>query len=137
MPNLLSANLIVCDMALIEKETTSAIRIIDTLTIPAAASTARFFTVVSLFSSPGDFIQHSVVIQMVDPDRAFSIVAAANPHNFAYGHRINFNGPGGLVLTTEFNLDLSKLAGFGLFYIQAVLDGEIVATVPLTLRRAR
>jgi hypothetical protein len=110
----------------------SLIRVVDTFAVSGA--TLRFFVVCHLHSSPSDTAPHVLTIQMMGRrDSNWIPLAGAPPKVFKYGYNLNPSGPGGFVLSTEFNLDMNK-TGFGLFYIQALLDGQLVAQVPLTLR---
>ncbi len=60
-------------------------------------------------------------------------VAEAPAHDFHYAYKVDSSAPGAFLLTTEFNVDISRLT-LATYYIQARLDGAVVAQTPLTLR---
>jgi len=126
------ANLIVCETVLTEDTThlVSALRITDSFAV--IGPILRFWVVTHLHSHPFDVAPHTLQVQMVRSDNS-NTVAWTNPANFYYGYRQGMFGPGGYLLRTEFNLNVSRLMPLGLFYIQALLDSQLVAQVPLTL----
>ncbi len=132
---LLSANVIICESVLTEKtDVTSAIRILNVLTVSPSKNLATFRVHTALASTPTDFEQHVVKVWMHPLDSA--VVAAEAPeYRFVYGRKIDFSGPGAFNLTTDFNLDLRPLGDLGHYLIVVSLDGQLVARTPLTLRR--
>lgn len=131
---LLSANVIVCETVLFEKtDIESAIRIMDTLTLAPGNNFAHFFVVTFLNSQPGDFLQHILKIQVTHQDGP--LIAETAEYQFMYGYKIDLSGPGGFILTTEFNIDTAPLAMPAGCLINAFLDGQSVARTPLMLRR--
>jgi hypothetical protein len=132
-----SVSLLVCDAVLTEADGGfSAIRIKDVLHCARASPAARFFVITYLHSVPGDILQHVLEVRMTSREANGSpyVVAHAPEQRFIYGYRVDSEAPGGFVLTTEFNLDLMRMGNLGTYFIQAFLDGEIVAQTPLTLR---
>jgi len=137
MPVPLSSSVLVCEAILIEKsELLSAIRIMDTLTLPAGAVLARFYVLTRIDSQPGDFEPHVLQVRMAFPDGGGWVpVATAPEQRFFYGYKLDKAGPGGFNLTTEFNVDLRPLRTPGTYWIQVFVDGAYVNQCPLTLRR--
>jgi hypothetical protein len=138
MPVPLSSSVLVCEAVLIEKtDVLSAIRIMDTLTLPAGASFARFYTLTRIDSQPGDFQPHvlQVRIAFTDGHGDWVPIATAPDQRFFYGYKLDRAGPGGFNLTTEFNVDLRPLRTPGTYWIQVSLDGAYLNQCPLTLRR--
>jgi len=64
----------------------------------------------------------------------WAVVSEAT-ESFVYGYAVDPSGPGGYMLTTEFTLDPKPLQIPGLYFIQAILDGELATQTPLTLLR--
>lgn len=132
----LSAAILVCESVLSEVTGgVSAIRIMDVLYCGTLLRSARFFTLTYLHSRPNEFRQHVLQIKMIGrgSDGKTFVAASAPEQRFVYGYKIDPNGPGAFVLTTEFTLDLSNMGNLGTYMIQAFLDGEIVAETPLRL----
>jgi hypothetical protein len=127
----IEASLIVCESLLWEKSgLPSAIRIMDTLVI-GASGIAHFFSLTNLYAAmPVDDSLHALVVQAMDPQGR--IIAAGAPYAFkwSYGPDQSFAG---FRLATEFNLDFNT--PLGSYVVQAFVDGEPVAGIPLTLRR--
>jgi hypothetical protein len=135
---LLSANVIICESVLVEKNTdvSSAIRILNVLTISPYALVASFRVLTMLSSAPGDFAIHVVQVQMRTAE-GNAVVAAAPELPFVYGNRIDPSGPSAFNLTTEFTIDLVPLGALGTYMIWVILDGSSVTGTPLTLRRGQ
>jgi hypothetical protein len=133
----LSVSLIICESVLSEtKGGVSAIRILDVLTVTPQSSVARFFVLTYLHSRPFDLTQHTAKVQLVAfRENGWTRVADAPEYKFAYGYRMDPNGPGAFLLTTEFNLNLLTVGPLGVFYVQLILDGELAAQTPITLLR--
>lgn len=130
----ISASLVVCESVL--REATgglSVIRIMDVLHCGRTSPFARFHVVTYLHSDKGDFDHHSVKVQMVA--ESGGVVASAPDQSFLYGYKIDPYGYGAFALTTEFTLDLTKMGQLGRYFIQALLDGSVVAATPFMLRR--
>src|ERR1700686_1868519 len=107
-----SVSLIVCESVLHEEKTgaVSAIRIMDILMIGSLSAVARFFVLSYVHSRPLDFEQHIAKVQLTGlRDGKWVSVADAPPHPFVYSSRMDPSGPGGFMLTTEFNLNLANL----------------------------
>jgi hypothetical protein len=136
MPDPVSSSVVVCETILTEGSgLLSAIRIMNTLTLPAGANFARFFVLTQVHAQPGDFQPHVLRVRMVFPQGDGCVeVASASEYRFFYGHKVG-PGPGGLNLTTEFNIDLRMLGQLGTYYLQAFLDGQYLNQCPLTLKR--
>jgi hypothetical protein len=132
-----SVSLIVCESVLNEPTgAASAIRILDVLKIGARSIGARFFVLTYLHSKPFDSAQHVTEISMLGfRNGNWVIVASTAPRHFAYSYAMVHNAPGAFMLTTEFNLDLATLGDLGTFWIQLLVDGELVEQTPLTLQR--
>jgi hypothetical protein len=132
-----SASLIICESVLTEHTgSVSAIRIMDILRVGSAATTARFFVLTYLHSHSFDSVQHTLKVQMLGlRGETWVSVADAPDQNFGYAYRIDPSAPGAFMLTTEFGLNLTTLGPLGTFYVQALVDGVMVAQTPLTLRR--
>jgi hypothetical protein len=112
-----SVSLIVCETVLDEKSgITSAIRIMDVLYIGRRAALARFFVIAYLHSRAGDLGNHTGTVQMSGKrEGRWTIVADVPPYPFNYSYRLDPGGPGGFMLTTEFNLDLTTFGELGTF----------------------
>ncbi len=65
----------------------------------------------------------------------WAVVSEAKAESFVYGYAVDPSGPGGYMLTTEVTLDPKPLQIPGLYFIQAILDGELATQTPLTLLR--
>ena len=132
----ISTSLLVCQAVLTENTGwTSAVRIMDVLTIGRVSPIAQFFVLTYLHSNPGDFLLHTLKVQMVGRSGENWVVAADAPEErFEYGYKVDASGPGGYMLTTEFVLNPQVMGSLGLYFIQAVLDGDLVAQTPLTLK---
>ena len=133
---LLSANMIVCETVLNEKETDiiSAIRIMNTVVL-RHTNFARFSILTFLSSQPADFGRHVLKISLTN--QVGAPIGHVNPYEFSYGYKADLSGPGAFMLRTDVNLDT---APFGLptnCLIAAFLDSDPqpVATIPLMLRR--
>lgn len=130
-----SVSLIICESVLNESTgAVSAIRILDVLTIARQSSAIRFFVITYLHSQPGDTEQHFAQVRLM-AQRAgqWTSAAEAPPHTFTYSYRMDPNGPGAFILTTEFNLQVVKLGEMGTFWVQLSVDGKQVEETPLTL----
>src|SRR2546428_8064624 len=126
MPNigLIDANLILCESVLTEiTGAISAVRIMDALKLNPHSTFARFFILTYLHSHVLDFAPHVLKVRMVGTDGRgnWISVADAPEHRFIYGYKISRSAPGGFLLTTEFNLDLTLL-GDGTYYVEALVD---------------
>lgn len=132
---LLTANVIICESVLSEKtDVSSAIRILNALTISPTQTVATFRVHTMLASTPMDFEQHSVQVWM-RPMQKDIVVASAPAFKFVYGNKLDYSGPGAFNLTTTFTVDLHKLGALGHFLISVTLDGQMVASAPIMLRR--
>jgi hypothetical protein len=133
-----SVSLIVCEAVLNEEKTgaVSAIRIMDILMIGRQSPVARFFVLSYVHSRPLDFAKHTAKVRLSGfRDGQWIIFADAPDHSFEYSYRIDPSGPGGFMLTTEFNLDLATIGELGTFWVQLSIDGTMVEQTPLTLLR--
>jgi hypothetical protein len=135
---LLSANIIVCENVLTENPdiggpVPSAIRTISVIALPPGNNSAHFFALTFLSSQPGDFSPHTVQIQVTGKSGTF--IAQAPPLTFRYGYLIDPSGPGGYILRTEFNVDVSAYNLPLGCLVSAFLDGSAVARTPLMLLR--
>jgi len=139
MPNNkpISAAVLVCETVLAEKTGgSSAIRIMDVLWIGQSSPVIRFFVLTYVHCDPGDFNSHTLKVQMiVRASGDWAVVSEAKVESFVYGYAVDPSGPGGYMLTTEFTLDPKPLQIPGLYFIQAILDGELATQTPLTLLR--
>jgi hypothetical protein len=133
-----SVSLVVCETILNEEKTgaVSAIRIMDVLMIGTHSIVARFFVLSYVHSHPLDFEQHVAKVELTGlRDGKWISVAQAPPHPFVYSYRMDPSGPGGFMLTTEFNLNLATFGDLGTFWVQLYIDGAMVEQAPLTLLR--
>jgi hypothetical protein len=131
---LLSANIILCENVLTEKtEMSSAIRLLDVLRLAPGTNNAHLFAITRVYSQPGDFGQHT--LRITANDRNAGLITQAPDYRFQSGYRIDPSGPGGFVLTTEFNIDVSLLRLPTTCVVNAFLDSQLVAHTPLTLSR--
>jgi hypothetical protein len=69
------------------------------------------------------------------PSGAWAVVADAPERRFQYSRNVVKVGCGAYLLTTTFNLELAPLGPLGTYFIQALVDGKMVAQVPLDLVR--
>jgi|RhiMetdeSRZDD1v2_1073273.scaffolds.fasta_scaffold1070144_1 hypothetical protein len=135
----ISASLVLCESVLIEKTgIVSAIRILTSVNIPLSVNSIRFYALTFLTSPPHDTELHVLRTLMIE-ERAdgWNAIATAPDQTFHYGYAVDQHGPGGFYLSTEFTIDVTKLATSGIFFVQAWLDGERVAQTPITLRPER
>ena len=134
----IAAKIITCESVLTETNgVPSAIRILDILTLPSAATSAHFFAITNIHNKPFDSADHVLSVRMARAkDGQWDTVARADDYKFRFGQRLSLIAPGACVLTTEFNVTLAPLGELGTFYLQAWLDGVMVAQTPVTLRRA-
>jgi hypothetical protein len=135
-----SVSLIVCESVLHEEKTgaVSAVRIMDVLTVGIQTQVARFFVLSYVHSRPLDFDRHIAKVQLTGSrGNQWITVADAPEHPFEYSYRITPSGPGGFMLTTEFNLNLATIGELGTFWVQLSIDGIMVEQTPLTLLRKR
>jgi hypothetical protein len=127
--------LIVCESVL--REVTgivSAMRIVDIIT--TARPSAHFYTLTLLHTTSVDVIEHSLQIKLMGiQNDQWVQVAQAPEHRFAYSYQVDRYAPGAFALTTEFELDLAPLHLPETYYVQAWLDGELLAQTTLRLRR--
>jgi hypothetical protein len=131
---LLSANIVVCESALTEKSgMVSAIRMMDTITLAPGNTIARFYIVTRLSCQSGDFSQHVLKIQVTHQNEA--LIVEAPEHPFRYGYKMDIDGPGGFILTTETAVDTVSFSMPARCVVTAFLDGRPVARTPLMLRR--
>lgn len=133
-----SASLIVCESVLHEERTgaVSAIRIMDVLNLGRLSTIARFFVLTYLHSRPLDFAQHIAKVGLTALRNGKWVRFADAPdHAFVYSYRMDPSGPGAFLLTTEFNLDLTTLGELGTFWVQLLVDEELIEQTPLTLLR--
>jgi len=133
-----SVSLIVCESVLHEDKSgaVSAIRIMDILMVGSLSVVARFFVLSYVHSRPLDFEQHVAQVQLMGiRDGQWVSVSHAPPHSFVYSYRMDPSGPGGFILTTEFNLNLAKFGDLGIFWVQLTIDGVVAEQTPLTLLR--
>jgi hypothetical protein len=106
----LAVNLILCENVLTETNgLVSAIRVFDVLTIAPGNNFARFFALTTAVSNPGDIDQHVLRVSMHSLDGQQEI-ARAPDFPFVYRYNAGFQTPGGLRLTTAFNIDIKTLA---------------------------
>jgi hypothetical protein len=132
--SLMSAGIVVCETVLFEKtDLVSAIRIMSALKLAGGSNFAHFFVLTFLTSHPGDLQQHVLKIQVTEENG--SVLGEAADYHFLYGYKLDVSGPGGFVLSTEFNLDTAAITKPARCLINAFLDGQCVAQTPLTLRR--
>ena len=131
----LSANLIVCSEVLVEEKTTllSAIRMMSSITILRHESHVHIWSIVFVSSIPGDHDRHRMLVTMTGPDSV--IVASAEASEFEYGYKVDPTGNGGFSLRTEFNVEVSRIPASGTYWMNAHVDGHLVARTPVTLRR--
>ena len=131
---LLSANIVLCETALAEAtRVTSAIRIIDVITLAPVNNVARFFSLVFLSCSSLDLSPHMLKVRLTTSQGA--PVTEAPDYQFYYGFHVDPNGPGAFNLKTEFNVDTSNLMLPTTCLVYADLDGQNVARTTIRLRR--
>jgi len=133
---LLSANILVCELVLWEKnDIPTIVRAMSTLGLSETRQFAHFFSVTTLHSQPGDLQPHS--LRIVLSDQTGATIAQTPPYSFSYGYKIDPSGPGGFILTSEFNLDVRQVRLPMSCLVSAFLDSELdsVAKIPLMLRR--
>ncbi len=100
------------------------------------SQTVHFFVVTSLNSQPGDFGPHKLTVSVADMDG--KTIAYTLPAEFKYGYKLDPDGPGGFIMTTEIVFDLSSIPLPVHLTVAAFLDSEPnpVSYAPLMLRRA-
>src|ERR1700722_1329953 len=105
---LLSANIAICETVIWETNNVpTLVRVLTILALGPGTTFARFSAVTGLNSQPGDYDQHT--LQVMITDRAGNRIDDAKPYNFVYGYKIDPAGPGGFILTTAFNLNISQM----------------------------
>jgi hypothetical protein len=133
---LLSANILLCEFVLWEKsDVPTIVRSMSTIGLSREREFAHFFSVTTLHSDPGDSQFHS--LRVCVSDQTGNTITQTSPYAFQYGYKIDPSGPGGFILTSEFNLDVTKLKLPTCCLVSAFLDAipQPVATIPLMLRR--
>jgi len=125
-------SLVVCESLIWERENNlpTAIRILDAIRLAPNNAHVRFFSLLTLHETGVDFISHSAVIQIMAPDG--SVPAAALPHRFVYGRKIDPGSPAGFHLGTEFNFEAKLL---GTYWVQASVDSAPLTQVPFLVTR--
>jgi hypothetical protein len=125
---MLAANIIICETVLREqKPFLSAIRIFNISTAPKDTKIVRFFAITALTEDSADTLWHQLVVRLV---RGTQTVAEAPASPFFYVHDLDPTAPGAYTLTTEFTV---KVELSGVHYVEAVLDGAVVARTAITL----
>lgn len=131
---LISANVVLCETVLIEKnDVASAIRIINVITVAPGSHLASFKAHTILNCDTFDFSQHVVQLQVFRRDGA--IVGSAPPYNFIFANRVDTTGPGAFNLTTEFTIDMTRLPRFDYYFVAVFVDGNRIGGTPLMLRK--
>jgi hypothetical protein len=135
---LLSSNIAVCETIIWERsDVPTLIRVMSVITLRPDATSVHFLVVTSLDSQPGDLDPHTVLITVADKNG--NIVASTEPFGFSYGYKLDPNGPGAFIMTTEVTLEISKLPTElpSYFLVSAFLDTlpDPVSLTPLMLRR--
>ena len=132
-------SLIICESVLREASgSVSAIRIQDIIRVPRGSYSARFFVLTILHSDVFDAASHVLQVLMLGWNGSGWVpVANAPPYTFQYQYTADPTAPGAFLLTTEFNLNLSTLGiePFATYYVQALLDSELITQTPVTLRQ--
>lgn len=135
--NLLSANLILCESVLTEATgTKTAVRMVNFFTIPYAGNPLIHFFALSFLTCRGpDTSRHVAKVDMVEITSGVP-VAEAPEHPFFYGFAPDIpNGPGAFSLSTEFNLDTSKVRVPSPYLVRLRLNGVVEGQTLLMLRR--
>jgi len=131
---LLSANIILCESVLLERnDVASAVRIVNVITLAPGNNVAHFKAHTMLNSDSADLSTHVLQLQVFT--RSGQLVVSAPQYRFVFANRLDFSGPGAFNLTTDFNVDINQLPALGYFTVVVFLDGERVATTPIMLRR--
>jgi hypothetical protein len=131
---LLTANIVLCEMVLIDKaEVASAIRIINVITIAPGQNHAHFKAHTVLNSDGPDFAPHVVQLQLVTRDG--KLVFSAPEYKFVFANRLDFSGPGAFNLTTDLNVDVSGFEALGYYVVWVFVDGKRVTGASMMLRR--
>ncbi len=131
--SLISASIITCADVLTEKDSDlrSAIKLHSVITDPPR-KVAHFYSLAILFGTPDDRLRHVLSMRMFAPDG--SLAASAPNHLFTYGYRQDPAGYGEYNLSTEWDIDLTKLPSLGWFTVWAYLDDQAIAQAPIMLR---
>ena len=133
--NLLSANLIICESILTESTgAKTAVRIVNFFAIPYAGNPLVRFFALSLLTCKGPDASLQVAkVEMVEITSGV-IVAEAPEFQFLYGF-VDGVEQGAFSLSTEFNVDTSKVRVPAPYQIRLKLNGVVVAQTLLMLRR--
>jgi hypothetical protein len=107
----------------------TAVRVLNAVQVRVLP--VHFFALTSLHKIGLDFFPHELQVAVLDPHH--NRVAEAPISRFVYGYNISKEAPGGYVLGTQFELQISE---FGVFWVQAFLDKELAIQVPILLLRA-
>lgn len=134
MPTDVTANLILCETLVWERgnELPTAVRILNSIQLTPLSTGVHFFSLVGVYKASYDFNPHTLQVVMLAPPDYKVIIAAGPPQRFVYGYRLTQAAPGGFLLGTEFNVVIATL---GVYWIQALLDNELVSQVPLLLSK--
>jgi hypothetical protein len=128
--------MLLCELVLWEKsDIPTIVRSLSTIGLSPTRNLAHFFSVTTLHSQSGDSQFHSLHVCV--SDQQGHIIARTAPYGFQYGYKLDPSGPGGFILTSEFNLDVTQMRLPLYCLVSAFLDdiGDPVAKVPLLLRR--
>ena len=103
----------------------------DILAIPTGGA-PHFYALVRINAPhPIDLSGHTLIVRAIDPLNRE--IAKTEPRPFRFGYATDPYAPGSFVHATEFNLDSS--VPLGTYDVQALVDGTLVASAPLTLRQ--
>lgn len=128
------ANVIVCEGIVPGRSgLLSAIHIINLLTLEPWVTVASFKVLTTINGYPGDPYQHVFQLNMITVDG--SSVASTQPQNIVLTSP-HPGSPGSFLVTSNFALGVSQLGNLGAYIIEARLDGILVGSAPITLRRA-
>jgi hypothetical protein len=133
---LLSANIVLCEKAITEKDTNriNLVRVTDIISLASGNNVGYCDAVTFLTSTPYDLCSHVLSVKMCT--FGGQPVVTAPDYDFTYGYKVNPAGPGGLRLVTNFTIDFRLIGPLETAYVVwAFVDGEAAAKTPLMLRR--
>jgi len=128
------ASLLACETVIWDRESNlpTAVRIIGGVQVAPGNTSIQFVTLVLLHNPEYDISPHTLRVQVLQAPDFKTVVAAGPPQRFVYGYKMSPVAPGGFSMTTHFNF---RVAEMGVYWVQAVLDGELAIQIPLIIQR--
>jgi hypothetical protein len=131
----MSASIIICQSVINENGIFSAIRVLNSLTLGPTVTQFTFAVLTVVNGYPGDPYEHIFSLRMVTlEDR---VIASVPDQRVTLANKQDPYGPRTFLAATNFLLNLQALGSLGAFKVCAYVDEVLVASAPITLRRAQ